>query len=636
MQKSQLFSMKASARKNVTGGRSALKTDEKKQKRRAVLAVVFSILLLIAFFIIYYGAYETYIASEQKVTVSHFSEMTTGGRALVQSYIGRLTDGAEGTAGVLSYLSPDNTTFSYYFMQELPNRGAQGAVVETADGTVIYNGAGSFPDDHHRTRGQNGKLVETQIAYWAAFSATISEAFETENGYAISGLQDCGGTKYFCLAVPVKLRDGRSAALALFYPQSVLNELMDQAPTSNTARMCIMDSNGNFVAMQTMQEKWVTANQFILDSETSNRLTTVTSLSDNKQYVVYAKSIGINDWYILYAMPKDVLEAQTQAGSNRIHLFGTICLLFGIVVFGIGLYKNRVRSHHLDLFREKFRIATLQSARAAFEYDKKKDSICLISECEHIHFPKEKMTLSELAACVHPADRAAYGQSVIELRRDNTTATNVRCIHFADDDVYRWYHVTATRLADKGAGSAITIGTVEDIDESEKERLVLAQKATTDCLTGLCNRAETEQIIKKRLSELSNDERSVFAIFDLDDFKKINDVYGHDCGDRALLFFADKLRGTFRFDDVIGRLGGDEFVVYMSLTGDKKVLERRIQEFMDSLQMRRSDDAGLPPITCSVGCCIAARGDNFEDLYKHADTALYESKTRGKGLATIA
>ena len=424
--------------------------------------------------------------------------------------------------------------------------------------------------------------------------------------------------------------------MALFYPQSVLNELMDQAPASEYTHLCIMDSSGNFVATQTAQELWVASGQFLLDSVTSNRLTTVTSLSDKKQYVVYAKSTGINDWYVLYAMPKAVLDAQLQTGSNRIHLFGTLSLLFGIFVFGIGLYKNRVRSHHLDLFREKFRIATLQSARAAFEYDKKKDRIRLISECEHIHFPKESMTLSELAACVHPADRAAYGQSVIELRRDNATATNVRCIHFTEDGVYRWYHVTATRLANEGEGRAITIGTVEDIDESEKERLELAQKATTDCLTGLCNRAETEKIIKKRLAELSTDDHSVFAILDLDDFKHINDVYGHECGDRALLFFADKLRNTFRFGDVIGRLGGDEFVVYMTLTSNKEVLERRIQELMDSLKMHRADDEDLPPITCSAGCCIANRGDSFEDLYRLADVALYESKTRGKGLSTIA
>ena len=602
-----------------------------------MLTVLFSIALLLTFVFTYYAAYQTYLQSEQKVIAGHFSDMATGGRALVQSNIARLTDGAQNSAQRLSYLTPNSTALSNYFMQNLPCTGAQGATVETEDGSIIYDGTGAYASVGSCTRIGDGTAPQVRASYYIAFSDTIREAFESGDDYVLSGLRPYRQSgQYFCVAVPFKLKDGRSAVLALFYPQSVLNDLMDLFPSSETARMCIMDSNGNFVATQTKLPKWVMEGQFMLDSVESNRLTTVSSLTDGNKYVVYAKAIGLNDWYIIYAMPQTVLNSQIQAGSDRIHLFGTICLLFGIIFFGVGLYRNRVRSRKLELFREKFRIATLQSARAAFEYDKKEGCIRLISECEHIHFPKERMTLSELAACIHPADRALYGQSVIELRRDNTTSTNVRIIHFASDDVYRWYHVTATRLADRDAGKALTIGTVEDIDESEKERLALMQKATTDCLTGLCNRAETEQSIRERLAQLGKNDHSVFAILDLDDFKHINDLYGHDCGDRALIFFAEKLRTTFRFGDVIGRLGGDEFIVYMPLTSDKQVLEHRIGELMDSLKMGRSDDADLPPITCSVGCCIATQGDEFEDLYKTADAALYESKTRGKGLSTIA
>ena len=75
----------------------------------------------------------------------------------------------------------------------------------------------------------------------------------------------------------------------------------------------------------------------------------------------------------------------------------------------------------------------------------------------------------------------------------------------------------------------------------------------------------------------------------------------------------------------------------MTLTSDRKVVERRIQELMESLKMRRAGDNNeMPNITCSIGCCIASKGDSFEVLYKRADGALYESKTLGKGLATIA
>lgn len=601
-----------------------------------VLTVIFSVLLLIAFIFVYYASYETYITNEEKITAQHFTEMATGGKALFLSYVDRLTDSAKNTASMLSYLSTDRTSLSNYFARQLPNAGAKAAIITAEDGTTIYNDAGFFHLPGHRTTDESGSYNREEIPYSAAFAATTQQA-STTGTCVISGLQNCGDDgRCFCTAIPMTLKNGSGAVLTLIYPQSVLNELIDSAPSSDTTRLCIMDSSGNFVATQTTKEPWVTAGQFVLDSETSDRLTTVTALSDQKQYVAYAKSIGVNDWYVLYVMPKTVLDAQKQAGSDRIHLFGTACLLFGVLVFGAGLYRNHIRYYHLKLFKEKFRIATLQSARAAFEYDKRHDSLRLISECEHIRPPKPSLTLSEVAACIHPADRPLYGQAVIELRRDGTTSTTLRAIHFAKKNAYRWYHITATRLTDKGEGKALTIGTFEDIDEREKERLILAEKATKDCLTGLCNRAETEEIIRKRLTGLGSCDHSAFAIIDLDNFKSINDEYGHECGDRALLFFAEKLRATFRFGDVIGRLGGDEFIVYMTLTSDKKVIERRMQELMDSLEMRRSDDAELPPITCSVGCCIANCGDDFEDLYKSADAALYESKACGKGYATIA
>lgn len=613
----------------------SLEIGKKHQELEQVLTVGFSVLLLVVFIFMYYASYETYMTSEQNLTAQHFSEMAAGGKALVLSCIDRLTDGAENTAVVLSHINADQTTLSRYFAQLLPNDRAKAAILETADGTVVYDDAGTFHILGRRATDESGSYMENYIPYHVAFASTIQQAAATGK-CVLSGLQNCGDDENrFCVAVPLTMKNGQKAVLAFLYPQSVLNELLDSVSSNGTGYLCIMDSDGNFVASQTTQAPWVTSGQFVLDSETSDRLTTVTSLTDKKQYVTYAKSIGINDWYILYVMPKAVLDAQSQAGSNHIHLFGTACILFSVLMFGIGIHKNRIRYRHILLFKEKFRIATLQSARAAFEYDKSRDELRLISECEHIHLPKQTLSLSELALYVHPADRPLYGQAIIELRRDGTTATTMRLIHFANDDGYRWYHVTATRLTEKGS-KALTIGTLEDIDEREKERLILAEKATKDCLTGLCNRAEAEQIIRNRLASLGEGEHSAFAIIDLDDFKHINDEYGHDCGDRALLFFADKLRAVFRFGDVIGRLGGDEFIVYMTLTSDKKVLERRMQELMESLKMCRSDDDDLPPITCSIGCCVASKGDTFEDLYKIADAALYESKTNGKGYATIA
>ena len=104
----------------------------------------------------------------------------------------------------------------------------------------------------------------------------------------------------------------------------------------------------------------------------------------------------------------------------------------------------------------------------------------------------------------------------------------------------------------------------------------------------------------------------------------------------ALIDLKKILKSTFRFGDVLGRLGGDEFVVYMTLTSEIEVVERRLRELKDSmLNKLGADEDSLPEITCSIGCCIARKGDNFESIYKRADAAMYESKLRGKGQFTI-
>lgn len=591
------------------------KSKSKKQYRKInrILSVGISLALLIGFVYVYYLSYIKYIDSKKEITETHFSEIVTAGKALVLNHIDNITEETGYTAEILSLAGDSKENLGSLFEKQIINTKADAGLLISGDGSVIYGN----PE------------------HCSLFLAATEYVLES-GGSAVSDMVECSdGIKRYGAVTSFTMEDGSKAVVMLLYPQTVLNDLIDSSILSDHGRLCIADSKGGFVAQQSLPAPWVEEGAYLVERQ--DRLLSVSSKPDGKEYAVYSKSLGINDWFIVYAMPKEVLFAQEQVGSNRIHIFGTVCLIFGLLMIGMGIYKNYVRSYRLNLFKKKFKIATSQSARAAFEYDKRTDRLSLISECKHICLPKPYISLAELSNLVHPADRAAYGQSVIELRRDGTTLATLRLSHFAGTDAYRWYHVTATRLTDRGEGKALTIGTVEDIDEREQERLFLAEKATTDCLTGLCNRSETEKIINERLQKLEDNEHSAFAIIDLDDFKNINDEYGHDCGDKALIFFSDKLKSTFRFGDVIGRLGGDEFVVYMTLTSDKKVVERRIQELMESLKTKRcSDDFKMPEVTCSVGCCIASKGDTFDVLYKRADSALYKSKTKGKGLATIA
>jgi len=165
----------------------------------------------------------------------------------------------------------------------------------------------------------------------------------------------------------------------------------------------------------------------------------------------------------------------------------------------------------------------------------------------------------------------------------------------------------------------------KDMEENYRRTLEsLNYKASHDDLTGLLNRAGYEVI----LSSL-DPERVCLVLIDADDFKNINDCYGHETGDRILVKIADSLKRNFRKTDSICRMGGDEFVVIMP-RGDND-LHLLISAALDEVNRELSDVRdGLPPISISVGIADGSQTSNRVTLFEYADRAMYECKREGK------
>jgi diguanylate cyclase (GGDEF)-like protein len=159
----------------------------------------------------------------------------------------------------------------------------------------------------------------------------------------------------------------------------------------------------------------------------------------------------------------------------------------------------------------------------------------------------------------------------------------------------------------------------------------LSQAAQTDGLTRLMNRSAFMDAAMDLLAE--GEERGsshVFAIMDVDHFKRINDTYGHDCGDVALVSVAAILATVMRSDDLVCRFGGEEFALLLATDepAGRKVLERlRLQ-----LEMSRVAYNGREiPVTVSIGAAATAEcGYNLDYLYTSADRCLYAAKQGGR------
>ncbi len=165
--------------------------------------------------------------------------------------------------------------------------------------------------------------------------------------------------------------------------------------------------------------------------------------------------------------------------------------------------------------------------------------------------------------------------------------------------------------------------------ELETANRQLAELATVDRLTGLYNRGEIEIILQKELSDRRQEKAALSAIMlDLDNFKKINDTYGHAVGDQVLRWAGSVMKRNIRRSDAAGRWGGEEFLIVLpgtSLAGAVEIAER----------IRRDISSGfaLPDgkrVTASLGVAEYARQGTYLDFYRALDETLYEAKHSGK------
>ena len=176
----------------------------------------------------------------------------------------------------------------------------------------------------------------------------------------------------------------------------------------------------------------------------------------------------------------------------------------------------------------------------------------------------------------------------------------------------------------------------------DKTFTVLNKKAQVDQLTGIYNKRSFETKTDAVLKRADPGASFALILFDLDDFKSVNDTYGHAFGDKVLAGAGDIMRRTFRADDDLGRLGGDEFCVFMPIKegmSDQERLELINRKCMELCTAFATHDfGGYPGFRVSISAGVAVHpqnGNSFNALYKTADSALYVSKRQGKNMYTI-
>lgn len=171
---------------------------------------------------------------------------------------------------------------------------------------------------------------------------------------------------------------------------------------------------------------------------------------------------------------------------------------------------------------------------------------------------------------------------------------------------------------------------LKDVDEKKKREIELTEKAEMDMLTGFYNRRTAQDLIAQELS-YAEKGTGALLIIDMDNFKMINDTYGHLYGDAVLTEIAQKISKFFRKEDIRGRLGGDEFIIFIRDVSDEEAVFQKAEHICDNLQTIYSSNDHQVEVSASIGISFSPiHGEDFSTLYEHADIALYHVKNEGK------
>lgn len=297
-------------------------------------------------------------------------------------------------------------------------------------------------------------------------------------------------------------------------------------------------------------------------------------------------------------------------------------------------------TRHLILNEETYRITARHSNACIFTYDVESEKLQFLNEMyKEFGFEQELLSVPVLLKKIdNKKTQACVNIRILldSIKEKKENAKEKVCVSLNGQD--RYLMITITNIFDENGEISRSVGSIEDITNTEKTILKLQKDqqslekvAKKDMLTGAYSRTWGTHLIEEILGQ--NPEKGdvhVFIIADLDNFKKLNDDFGHLWGDKALYDVVKVMQSHCRSEDVVCRLGGDEFVIFLRDI-PQEIVERKVKELSGRLVINYEKNQQNIQITASLGVSMAPEcGTTFKELYECADRALYKVKKRDK------
>jgi diguanylate cyclase (GGDEF)-like protein/PAS domain S-box-containing protein len=300
-------------------------------------------------------------------------------------------------------------------------------------------------------------------------------------------------------------------------------------------------------------------------------------------------------------------------------------------------FKRRARAMQIESIKdESYRMIMEQTNDIIFEYDTKDKTYFHTTNFKK-NFGYEPTKTGLLGSLeydyVHPDDVVRFVEMYERMRQDHRIAeAEVRIIN--SNGEYLWTRIFMLGVFDQSGKLARVVGKIVNIDEKKRELQYLKAKADTDSATGVLNKQTTEDMIKSFLSGEGRFGKHAMLMIDIDDFKTINDDFGHRAGDAIIAALGTELNRIFRTSDIKGRVGGDEFMVLMKDIDSegRDFIAHKAKDICQLFGNYKFEGKKRINFSASIGIAFYdVDGSSYEELYEAADQALYKSKNAKKG-----
>lgn len=399
---------------------------------------------------------------------------------------------------------------------------------------------------------------------------------------------------------------------------------------TNEGRTVTNDSIALIDNLKSVTQETETIDSIINDLKNNKSGSQVLKLDNEKYYAAYLP-LAHNDWYLFSMTNSHELDELMSSLSYESGVLTSIVFTFiGITLIAL-LYFVYHDQKKKNLNEKRFQLLANFSDVVVAEYDIKKDILKFTSNAkkmlnlEHLVFHNFRSIIRQ-SDLIHPDDYLTVLNTFEKMSQGEVNDPYEVRMKFSDG-MYKWCKIDYALLFDDNKKSVKPVGIVYKITDNSKEHAMveeLQEKSRRDDLTGLYLKNSFVELVQQLLKE---NQLGTFIILDLDDFKCINDEYGHTVGDKCLLTFADILKSQFREDDILGRYGGDEFEIFARGLTDKQVLLEKLETLMKKLNEIHIQDISLK---CSIGATIVKEDMLYADIFNQSDEALYEAKKIGK------